>query len=270
MARRRQFQGGAVRNALGRIRAAADLAPDSPLIVAYSGGKDSAAVLDLAARAVGADRLRAYFCRLVPDLECQERVLRAAERKYGIKILRLPSPALADILHNGEHRGKRILTRRSCKQDDILRHVRKKTGGRMVLAGHRMDESPGRRGMISQASDTPVPDCRDIGFDPEKRQPAWPDCRGVCAKHGKAWPICDWVGRTVWGYVRTHNLPVLAMGDGDCTDVSIDSASLLWLRDNFPDDLGKVLDYFPFAEAEVVRDLLREPETHAAAVACDW
>ena len=270
MSRRRQFQGGAVRNALGRIRAAADLAPDAPLIVAYSGGKDSAAVLDLAARAVGADRLRAYFLYIVPGLECQERVLRAASTRYGVEIMRLPHVALQDMLRDGAHRPKATRFRRRVKDDDVYRHVRRETGGRVILAGHRMDESQGRRGMISRASDTPVPGCRDIGFDAAKRQPAWPDCRGVCAKHGKAWPICDWVGRTAWGYARHHDLPVFRFGEGDTNELTLNASSLLWLSTRHPDDYAKVRARFPRVETLVLRDMLRNPDARESAVMHDW
>jgi phosphoadenosine phosphosulfate reductase len=58
------------------------------VIVSYSGGKDSAVVLDLCHRYF--KTVHAFFMYQVSDLSFQEATLRRAEKKYGIEIYRVP------------------------------------------------------------------------------------------------------------------------------------------------------------------------------------
>jgi phosphoadenosine phosphosulfate reductase len=71
----------------------------SKALVAYSDGKDSRAVLDMALRHF--DHVEGFYMWFVPDLQFMTEGLAAAEHRWGIKIHQFPHwSALLHLLHS--------------------------------------------------------------------------------------------------------------------------------------------------------------------------
>jgi hypothetical protein len=96
------------------IKAAQALGVKSVLL-AFSCGKDSIVSLDLCVRAF--PNVQPYFLYWIRDLGFQELTLRWAERKYGLKILRLPHAFLSQIY-----------TRQDFRHDDAIPEMKRTLG----------------------------------------------------------------------------------------------------------------------------------------------
>lgn len=200
------------------------------IIVSFSGGKDSVAVLDLCHRVF--ERVHAFFLYVVPGLECEESILRRFEAKYGLKFLRLPSPTIANLLKSGWMVPHAFRLRRQLKFDDLYRAARKKTGAHYIALGHRMDESLQRRGMISSTTEN-----------------------GIDHKNGKVYPLAHWNAKSVYSYLRHRQIPMVDhFGAWDTTGLSFERGTLQRLRERFPGDYEKLCDVFPMLPAKVLRD----------------
>ena len=210
---------------LQRVRALTD-----GVIVALSTGKDSLAVLDLAAR--NFTRVVPFFMYRVKGLEFQERALRMVERRYGFEVLRLPHWALSRM-----YRTAAFAPHGAIREDvprlslgDVERTVREKTGLVWIFSGEKTSDSLVRNAMLKRAG----------GMDESTR---------------RAWPIWDWKDATVFGYLRQRGIPLppeyragARHGISDLT-----GPELVRIKREYPDDYARILAAFPFIEAEVKR-----------------
>jgi predicted phosphoadenosine phosphosulfate sulfurtransferase len=76
----------AIEDAVSALRGARSTT--SRVLVAYSDGKDSRVVMDLAARHF--DHVEGFFMYFAPDLQCTIDALDAASRRWGVKIHMIP------------------------------------------------------------------------------------------------------------------------------------------------------------------------------------
>jgi len=202
--------------------------------VSYSGGKDSIAVLDLCSQVF--PKVSAWFQYIVEGLEVEEVNIRFAERRYGIEMLRLPSPALVNMMRAGYFMPKPIAFRRAWKFSDVMRTVRDVTGAHVLAFGHRMDESLQRRGMLSE--NEPHPEYSE--------------------RLGKLYPLARWNAKGVYAYMRSRKIPIPQnLGRFDTSGVSLGTDVLINLRDNHPDDFAKILEVFPLAGAKIMKAEMR-------------
>jgi phosphoadenosine phosphosulfate reductase len=196
------------------------------VIVAFSGGKDSVAVLDLCCRHFS--RVRVFFLYLVAGLSFQERVLRYYERRFGVEILRLPHFELSAFFRLGYFRAP---------DDDVLRltitdiynYVRAETGIWWIAAGERISDSVWRRAMIKRSGSIDV-------------------------ERGRVYPLAYWNKKHVESYLRQRKLPhaiesgFLKRGSsfGDFSPYS-----MAMVKAHFPGDYEKIKRWFPFIESAV-------------------
>lgn len=198
-------------------------------LVSFSGGKDSWAVAELALEA--GLSLSAFYMYFVRGLEVDEAPVDRAERRYGIKILRVPHWALATYFRRGIFCdaliGPKIST---LKQIDIEVFARERTGTEWIALGHRMDDSLERRAMLHRIS----------GFDEQAR---------------RIYPLWTWSARDVFAYLGMRRVPVPAQSMRlRSNGVNLfDPTYLAWLRDEHPNDWEKVLLCFPHVEAVLWR-----------------
>lgn len=233
--------------ALSRLRSIRESGCNS-IAVSFSGGKDSMVTLDLCSQVFPAENIHPYFLYMVRGLECEESILQRSERRYGVQIIRLPDPAIQHVLREAILIPNPVAFRRTMTYADIQSHIRKKTNCEWIAFGHRMDESLQRRGMISSTSGSML---------------------GKSDRLKKVYPICDWVSRSVYSYLRSKRIePPDNFGSADTAGFSLCSACLHYLRENWPDDYEKVCKHFPFAESIIVRDELRFDRQ--AALGMDW
>lgn len=226
-----------IRDALTLLEGIRDDGHDS-IIVGVSGGKDSLTTLDLCTQVFPV--VHGFFMHMVPGLECEERNLRIAERRYGVTLHRLPHPGLAAALRFGHLRdGSPSLSSgidRNLSFVDVERIVRARTGSTWIAAGHRIIDSLHRRGMITKH-------------------------RGRWEKFRRCYPIWDWKPKDVFAYMRAKKIPIPQMFGSSVTQTSGfdpgNPACLLFLKKHFPQDYAKVVEWFPHAESVLMRDEMR-------------
>jgi len=123
---------------------------DAPqeIIVAFSGGKDALATIDICSRQF--KKIHAYFLYWVKGLEFQEVVLQATERRYNLKILRLPHFALPVVLGDQTFGfyGSSYPRFRPVKMREIQDYVRTKFNVTWIASGEKKSDSFTRRFMM--------------------------------------------------------------------------------------------------------------------------
>lgn len=219
------------------------LLPDNrTCIVAYSGGKDSWAILNLAHQIFGQGNIHVYNLYLIPDLECELREIRKAESRYNLTVHRLPHPGVHDALRSGHLQPLPTPFRRKLHHADIYEYIRNLTGSDWIVFGHRIDESLQRRGMIKPF-------------------------RGVLQKHRKCYPLWNWKAADVFHYLQSSNIPAPEQyTEDDTTGLTLNANTLLYLREKYPADYAKIIQLFPLAEVQFYREMQRIesglPPTH--------
>lgn len=200
----------------------------SAIAVAYSDGKDSRVVLDLAMKA-GFKRVEAFHMYLVPDLECNERGIRWAQERYSIKVWQFPSfGAIAhfkDAMFCDPLRAAADLPKQ--KEHDAYLLALNDLDCTLVMTGARKSDSLRRRFLM------------------KKGMALWQDVM---------FPIADWVEPDVLAYLAMNKIELPEqIGKDRMSGVSLTTLSMLHLHDHHPEDFEKVKAYFPYVEAYVKR-----------------
>jgi sulfate adenylyltransferase subunit 2 len=201
---------------IDRIRGQTDAA-----ILFCSFGKDSLVLMDLLYPKF--DRLICVFMYFVKGLEHIEKYMRWAMVKYpGIVIDQIPHWNLTYILNSGMfctmNPKVKIL-----KLRDVDSAMRLKYGVNHVFYGMKKADSMNRRIMLNTYTNH--------------------------ENMGKVYPLADWSQKDVLSYMRQNRLPEPVRysknaSGGVCFNVDC----FLWMRENYPRDLQKVLDVFPASE----------------------
>jgi phosphoadenosine phosphosulfate reductase len=194
------------------------------VLVGFSGGKDSVACLDLCTRHF--DQVEAFFMFLVRGLELQEDTLRYYERKYGIRIHRVPHFMLSEWLRYGVFRVEDfeipIISTR-----DVYCYLRERTGLHWIAGGERIADSTVRRAMLKRSG-------------------------SIDASRGRFYPLSDWSKPDVMAYIRQRRLVVgqesRYLG---FSFRSLAGKELHMIRQQFPSDFRRICAWFPMAEASV-------------------
>lgn len=197
------------------------------VLVGFSGGKDSCVTLDLCTRHF--TRVVAFFMYQVPGMSFQEKTLRIYEQRYGLEIIRLPHFETSNFLRYGTYRTPDydvpVVSVR-----DVYDYLRDKTGIYWIAAGERIADSIVRRAMIKQTG-------------------------SIDAKRGRFFPLAYWTKRDVTEYMRVRRL---YLGEDSrkfgFSFRDISGATLLTVKQNWPDDYEKVKKIYPLCEAAVMRE----------------
>lgn len=196
------------------------------LCVLVSSGKDSVALMDIVVRSgVPATFVTKY---LVPDLEMDEVVLQAQEKRYGIKIHRVAAPRRAamfahDVLRI-EHiweAGEGATGAHSKKFDKFLVSL---SGTPWLATGIRKTDNPTRAIALSKYPNPHPKNCR-------------------------VYPLAEWRKGEVWEYIRQRDLPVspayrLFGRSLDCLNIK----HVYPLKAGIPGDYAKIVKDFPLIE----------------------
>ncbi|NUP12968.1 MAG: phosphoadenosine phosphosulfate reductase family protein [Polyangiaceae bacterium] len=195
-------------------------------LVSFSGGKDSLAVLDLCSRTF--ERVECFFMYFVPGLECVERQLEYARKRWGVIIRQYPHWVLADVIHNGTF-GKDWVGYEDVpiiELSDIHAMAREESGIALIATGAKKTDSLWRRRMLQaqgKAGETLI------------------------------YPVVEWKKLDVLAYLSAHKIPKPDSSGRNATGIDLSAPSLLWLHDTYPDDFKRLCELFPFAEAVVWR-----------------
>jgi hypothetical protein len=215
-----------------------DWARDHPrVLLAFSGGTDSiAAWLHMRGHF---DRIVPVYYYLVPDLEFVEAGLRYFERWFGEKIIRLPHPSLHRMLDNLvfqppvksrlnvlDWAGLPALTYDSLRVAVAHMNLGWEPDQAWIAVGTRACDSPHRRMAFNK----------------------W----GPVKEKGKTfYPVWDWNKARVVDTIREAGvkLPCEYRVFGRSFD-GIDFRFLHGIRERWPRDYARILEWFPLAELE--------------------
>lgn len=194
------------------------------VIVSFSGGKDSLAVLDMCKRTF--DHVECFFMYLIPGLRCVEDQLERASRRWGVKIRQYPHWLTFDLLRDGIYCFNHFTFDGfpRVKLRDIQLLAMKESGIPLLAMGAKQSDSQWRRRNLSQTK-----------------------------HHGILYPIVSWSKADVLGYCKANRIPIPTTSEGNATGVDLSTPSVLWLHDNYPDDYRRLVEVFPLAEAIVWR-----------------
>jgi phosphoadenosine phosphosulfate reductase len=194
------------------------------IIIAFSGGKDSLVIMDMACRMF--DQVEAYFMYLVPHLECVDEEIEKGRKRFGVNIRMYPHWILQKMVQEGvytsEWFGYQSLP--EWKLRDVYAFAIKDIGINCVATGAKATDSSWRRRFMSTAH-----------FDAVIN------------------PIAKWHKYDVISYLRSHDIALPPSSGKSATGVDLSTPSLLWLHDQYPKDYARLLKVFPFAQAVIAR-----------------
>lgn len=193
------------------------------VIVAFSGGKESLCVLDLAVQVFPIVKL--VHLEFVSGLRCVEDSLDFARLRYGLDIHYLPHAWMVNALQTGEYRfsSYKLDKLKMLKYGDMYEVAKAELGCQHLLTGARRSDSRQRRILMDQ------------GLFP-----------GI---H----PLADWSKSHVLAYLKRHQIPLPPQMKGSTTNISISMQDIIWLAETFPDDFDRFRKVFHFAPAAVAR-----------------
>lgn len=194
------------------------------VLVSFSGGKDSAVLLDICFRYF--KNVQPFFMYIVRDLDFQERTLRYYEDRYDTEILRVPHFMLSDFLRYGSFRMPDYEVP-MVKIVELYNYLREKTGIYWICAGERIADSLIRRAMIKQSSSIDV-------------------------KRGRFYPLAYWNKANVMSHVKHKRLPLSL--ESRVLGFSFRSflpSEIKKIQQYFNDDYEKIKKDFPLIEATI-------------------
>lgn len=191
------------------------------VLVGFSGGKDSVVTLDLCCRHFR--RVVPYFYYLVPGLSYQEGMIRWAERKYGVEVVRMPHPDLSVLLKLGFYR-RRDLAVPIVSFPEALHYLRVRHGIWWVAAGEKISDSLWRRAMMKKSGSIDV-------------------------NRGRFFPVAHFGKRDILAYIRQKRLKMPPLYDVLGRSFgSLRPDALAIVREHYPDDFEKIKRWFPLVE----------------------
>ena len=206
-------------------------------MLAFSAGKDSvAAFLNIRDTF---DQIVPFYLYLVPDLAFVEEALTFYEETLfgGRKIIRMPHPSLYRWLSGGVYQPPHNIPVLEAARlpnfthKDVHDIIRDQFGipDAMVATGVRAADSPMRHVSIKQHGP-------------------------ILKSKGEYFPVWDWKKADLVRELRRHSIQLSREYEvfGRSFD-GLDARFLIPMRDHFPDDFAKVLEWFPLAEASIFR-----------------
>lgn len=204
------------------------------IAVGFSCGKDSVATLDLCCEWF--DRVLPFYMFIIPGLSFHRQYIAYMAERYASKcprgIVEVPHWALSRrfqhaALRPDEYRG------RWCPKlnlRDVELKIAKEYGYTWFAYGIKKADSLERRAMLN----------KDSGI--------------ILASH-RGFPLADWSHRAVTQYLRSKNLPLSPEYAymGRSYGGALEGEELDVMEKHFPGDWQRILERFPYAEAELFR-----------------
>lgn len=199
---------------------------DKAILFHSASGKDSIALLDLISPHF--KEVVCVFMYVVKDLEHINRYINYAKVKYpNIKFIQIPHFAVFSYKKNGYL---------GCKQEDIKKMynladltdiVRRQYGIDWVFYGFKQSDSMNRRLMLKTY------EAEAINYEQKKCYPL---------SYYKNADILAYIEKK--GLVKPESYGKAQSSGTNITDINY----LLWLRENFPNDLKKIITEYPLVE----------------------
>jgi 3'-phosphoadenosine 5'-phosphosulfate sulfotransferase (PAPS reductase)/FAD synthetase len=194
------------------------------VLIAFSGGKDSVCVLDLAKKHF--KDVKCFTMELVPDLNLFSEVYKFYENKYDVEILRVPHWGFFQFKRDSLYSWDDLQRLPKITLSDIYGYVRSLTGYEHILTGYKKCDSLWRRQAITTMN------------------------KGQYANVHP--PVWDWNKYEVLAYIKERNLPLIGITQKtNATEIDLSRTSLYDLYDYHKDDFEMVERYFPFIGAVI-------------------
>lgn len=189
------------------------------VILFYSTGKDSIALLDLMASEF--KEVVLVFMYFVKGLDHIERYLRWAESKYkNVSVIQVPHWNLTYILRSGTFCVPNPKVK-LLKLADMDKNLKLQTGIEYSFYGMKKADSLNRRLML-----------KDGAFLGDKCYPLW-----------------NWSNKEVLAYLKAKKLPEpVRYSKKSSGGVGFNPECFLYLKEHYPKDLERILQAFPLSE----------------------
>ncbi len=193
------------------------------VLVAFSGGKESWCVLDMAVKNF-ATVIPIHY-EFVSGLEVVEGQIRKAEERYGVTVERRPhSSYLASIIYaNYRNSDPRVDELNPPRWGHMIELSKREHNCPHILTGARRSDSNQRRILM------------DRGHYPGTH------------------PLSDWSKAHVLAYLKRQGIPLPPSHKGHTTGIGLDHRALLWLHDQHRDDFERIRVEFPYVPASPAR-----------------
>lgn len=166
------------------------------------------------------------FMYFVPGLRCVEEEIAKAEARWGIKVTAYPHWIISKIL-DGQfytYPWDAVWDVPKIKLNDIYRVHMNVTGVPQLATGAKRSDSLWRRRNMTTGTIDEV-----------------------------FYPIAGWNKFDVLSYLKMRDIPEPPSSGKSATGIDLSVPSVLWLHDTYPDDFGRLCEYFPLAETIVYR-----------------
>jgi phosphoadenosine phosphosulfate reductase len=210
------------------------------ILVAYSGGKDSLVLSDLAVKRI--ENVGLFFMYFIAGLDYTEHWCSFAEKRWGVKIYRCLHWGTSYLLRDGVFCNPYEAARLSLRDIEASARHHFNWPHAWVASGIRLNDSLERRGMLNSWS---------AGYQllTSRR----------CA------PIAEFTERDVYAYLQRAKLPIPDMGVmARSHGIDLSPLSMHWMRQTWPDDYKRILKVFPHAAGQADRyDYFKEQRRRA-------
>ena len=218
-----------VSNTLNSIKTLSEKT-DRVVLFHSAAGKDSIALLNMMSPYF--KEIQCVFMYMVKDLEHINRYIRWAENKYpNAKFIQTPHYAYYNNKKLGMY-GTDQIKYAEWNVSKINEKIQEQTGISWCVMGFKKNDSLNRRLMLN----------------------TYPD-EMTSEKGKKLYPLSNWNNKQVLAYIQKERLiQPISYGQANArssgTDIE-DIAFLLWCRENYPNDLKKVIAEFPDCERQL-------------------
>lgn len=200
----------------------------------FSTGKDSLAMLDLAAQYMPG-RFTCIHQYFYPELSYRDKFISLIEKRYGVEIHREPHPEMRYLL---QKEGVQVSKLSFVQDEDRLRD---KYGIAWIMYGYKKADSLFRRGMLKHLE------------------------YGIDEKSHRSFPLGEWSENQVMQYLKTKKIPLPIEYQHGYRDINIFSgAAVIWLYNNFREDYDNIKTRYPSIEADLLKAMKKHGLEHGA------
>lgn len=199
---------------------------DRVILFHSASGKDSIALLDLMHSHF--KEIVCVYMYVVKGLSHINRYLNYAANKYpNAKFVQTPHFGVYNDIKTGYMGHEKNERQKLYNMSQITDMVRKTYGIEWAFFGFKQSDSMNRQLMLRTYKDNAINETQK-----------------------KCYPLSSYKNTDVYGYIESHNLiKPERYGKGQSSGTSISDLNyLLWLRNNFPKDLEKVIVTYPMVE----------------------
>lgn len=186
-------------------------------------GKDSLVLLDLIYPKF--KRIVCVFMYFIEGLDHIERYIKWCQARYPrIEMVQVPHWNLTYILRSGTYCVPNPKVK-LMKLRDVVEVMQVRTGLHYAFLGMKKADGMNRRLMLNGYQSN--------GYE----------------NQGLVYPLADWTQRDILAYMRQKKLPQpIRYSHNASGGIGFNLECFLWMRDNAPQDLQKVLQAFPMSE----------------------